>query len=166
MADAETELDIDQDLEFQRRDWTFERIGWIGILVLVVAALAGLFGQGPLSDTQRVTPDNSLRVEYDRFERRGAESKLTIFVRRDSAAGSAVSLWINDAFLKGIRLEQIDPQPVRQVSVGDRTLFDIAVAGDSARLTFAFRPTEIGSRRLELGIMGREPLSLSQFVYP
>jgi hypothetical protein len=166
MADAEQELDIDQDLEFQRRDWTFERVGWIAMLLLIVGALVGLFGDGPLSKAERVTADQSLRVEYDRFERHGNDAKLTVFVRRDSAAGAAVSLWVNDEFLRGVQLEHIEPEPVRQVSVGDRTLFDIAVAGDSARLTFAFRPKDVGSRRLELGLMGREPLSVKQFVYP
>jgi hypothetical protein len=166
MADAEHELDIDQDLEFQRRDWTFERVGWIVMLLLLVAALVGLLGQGPLSKSERASPDNSLRVEYDRFERHGASAELTLFVRRDSAAGPAVSVWVKDDFLRGIQLDQIAPEPVRQVSVGDRTLFDIAVAGDSARLTLAFRPKKWGARRIELGIMGREPLTLSQFVYP
>jgi hypothetical protein len=166
MAMAETRLDVDQDLEFQRRDWTFERIGWIAMLLIVLAALVGVFGHGPAGRAEALSDDHSLRVQYGRFERRGAKSELTVFVRRDSAAGSAVSIWINDAFLRAIQLEAIDPEPVRQVSVGDKTLYDIAVAGDSARLTFAFTPQQMGKRQLELGIMGREPVSISQFVYP
>jgi hypothetical protein len=166
MAQTEKGLEVDQDLEFQRRDWTFERAGWVAMLVVVVAALLGLLGDGPLSRAAGTTADHSLRVEYGRFERHGARARLTLFVRRDSTAGSAASLWIADEFLRGISLEHIEPQPVRQVSVGDRTLFDIAVAGDSARLTLSFTPLALGARRLELGLMGREPLTLSQFVYP
>jgi hypothetical protein len=166
MANTESQLDVDQDLEFQRRDWSFERIGWIAMLLVVAAALLGVLGKGPISNAERLSTDHSLRVVYGRFERHGARTELTVFVRRDSSSGSAVTLWISDAFLRGIHLEGIDPAPVRQVSIGDRTLFDIAVAGDSARLTFAFVPREMGGRRLELGIMGREPMTLSQFVYP
>lgn len=166
MPQTDKGLEVDQDLEFQRRDWTFERAGWFAMLVVVVAALLGLLGDGPLSRAHRIAGDHSLRVEYGRFERHGARTQLTLFVRRDSTAGSAASLWIDDHFLEGVTIDGIEPQPTRQVSVGDRTLFDIAVAGDSARLTLSFTPLTIGTRRLHLGLMGREPLALSQFVYP
>jgi hypothetical protein len=166
MAQGDKELVVDQDLEFQRRDWAFERIGWWGIVVIVLAAVAGVFGRGPLSATQTESTDHSLRVEYGRFERHGAKTELTVFIRRDSAGGQAVSLWVSDEFLRGVQVEEIDPAPVRQMSMGDRTLFDIAVTTDSARLTLAYVPRATGTRKLELGIMGRTPVSLSQFVYP
>jgi hypothetical protein len=28
--------------------WTFQRVGWVAMLLVVIAALAGLFGTGPL----------------------------------------------------------------------------------------------------------------------
>ena len=165
MASAETELDIDQDLEFQRRDWTFERIGWLAMLLVIVAALVGFLGDGPVSRAQARASDQSIRVEYGRFARRGAMTELTVVVRRDSSS-NAVTLWVSDTFLRGVHVKGIEPDPVRQLSAGDRTLFDIVVAADSARLTFAFTPRETGARRVELGLMGREPLALTQFVFP
>jgi hypothetical protein len=38
------DVEINQDLDFQRRCWTVQRIGWIVMAVLVLSALLGVFG--------------------------------------------------------------------------------------------------------------------------
>lgn len=43
------ELEIEEDLDFQRRMWRLQQIGWALLVLVVVAALLGLFGKGPLS---------------------------------------------------------------------------------------------------------------------
>jgi hypothetical protein len=61
-------MEIETDLEFQRRVWRVPRVGWLIIGAAVVAALLGLFGTGPLSRAS--TDGGGLTVEYDRFARR------------------------------------------------------------------------------------------------
>jgi hypothetical protein len=60
-------MEINADLEFQRRVWAAQRIGWIAIGAFVIAALVGVFGQGPLSSA--AAGGNALRIEYERFAR-------------------------------------------------------------------------------------------------
>jgi hypothetical protein len=45
------DLEVEQDLDFQQRTWALERAGWIVMLLIIAAALAGFFGGGPLSPT-------------------------------------------------------------------------------------------------------------------
>ena len=41
------DLEIDEDLPFQRREWFAERVAWAVMALLIAAALLGLFGTGP-----------------------------------------------------------------------------------------------------------------------
>jgi hypothetical protein len=52
------DLEVNQDLDFQRHVWWFQRIGLVGMALVVVAALLGLFGGGDSSPRGRlvVTP--------------------------------------------------------------------------------------------------------------
>jgi hypothetical protein len=43
------DLELDQDLAFERRTWTVERVAWVAMGLMGIAALAGLLGPGPLS---------------------------------------------------------------------------------------------------------------------
>lgn len=46
--EAEHVLDEGRDIAYQRREWIAQRIGWVTIALLVVAALLGLLGSvGP-----------------------------------------------------------------------------------------------------------------------
>jgi hypothetical protein len=40
------DLEVEQDLDFQQRMWAFERAGWIVMLLVISAALAGFFHHG------------------------------------------------------------------------------------------------------------------------
>ena len=61
------DLEISQDLTFQRRSWIVQRVGWVMLALLILAALGGLFGPGPLSRARAGPHDGPLWVEYQRF---------------------------------------------------------------------------------------------------
>ena len=69
MADLKIvgELQIDEDMDFQHKEWIAERWGWRIMALVLLAGLLGLFGQGPLSD--KTVQSGSLLVQYGRFER-------------------------------------------------------------------------------------------------
>lgn len=71
------DLDIAQDLEHQRREWVIERIGWAIMALILLAALAGLLGSGPLSNARIDHPGSHLSAEYNRFERYQSPTKRT-----------------------------------------------------------------------------------------
>jgi hypothetical protein len=57
---------VQEDMPMQQRVWRFERVGWYVLVAIVLLALAGLFGNGPLSDAEVVSQDGRVRVEYQR----------------------------------------------------------------------------------------------------
>jgi len=81
------DLDINQDLAFQRRSWSLQRIGWGLIALVLIAALLGLFGHGPLSEATTDDPSLPIRLAYERFGRFG--SPLVLRIRVEPAAAIA-----------------------------------------------------------------------------
>ena len=77
------DLELDQDLGFQRREWSLQRIGWWALTGFVVVASLGLFGGGPLSRGRVGDPGAAVWIEYERFVRVGARARL--YVHFDSA---------------------------------------------------------------------------------
>jgi hypothetical protein len=64
------DLELNQDLRFQRRMWAVQRIGWAVMALVVLAGLLGLFGPGPLSSATAGKEEGPLLVEgYERFVR-------------------------------------------------------------------------------------------------
>jgi hypothetical protein len=39
-----SDLEVNEELEFQRRDWMAQRVGWTVMALVVVVALLGLLG--------------------------------------------------------------------------------------------------------------------------
>lgn len=56
------------------------------LVLIVLLATAGLFGNGPLSDAQVSSEDGRVQVDYQRLSRSGTTDKLRITVR--GTAGS------------------------------------------------------------------------------
>uniref|UniRef100_A0A1I7YW47 CinA domain-containing protein n=1 Tax=Steinernema glaseri TaxID=37863 RepID=A0A1I7YW47_9BILA len=70
-----------EDMSMQQRVWRFERVGWYLLVIVVLLALAGLFGNGPLSDAEVVSQDGRVKVEYQRLSRSGTTDNLYITVQ-------------------------------------------------------------------------------------
>ncbi len=52
------DLDIEQDLDFERRQWHVQRVGWVVFLLILLAAFVGLLGTGRSAMSSR-RPDRS-----------------------------------------------------------------------------------------------------------
>ena len=112
------DVSVNEDLDFQRREWTVQRIAWLVEAAVIVAALLGLLGNGPLSKASISDPTGSLFVEYSRFGH--WESPLRIEITVQPRAGHLTRLSINRPYLDQMRVESITPQPVSQSADGER----------------------------------------------
>jgi hypothetical protein len=157
---------VNQNLTFQRRDWTAQRIGWVIMLLLVIAALVGGFGHGALGDA-RVGDPGGLRLDYERLTRHGSSSFLR--VQLPTVAGpSEVQLWLDRRYADRVRVESVVPEPESTELSWDRLTytFKLGPGRRPPHVTFDITPIALWSTTARLGVIGGDTLTFSQFVYP
>lgn len=125
------ERDLDEfqpDPDFQRKFWVAERIAWMGFVLLIVLALAGLTGSGgPLAQATFGTPAGS--VEYPRVSRWQAADSMTV---RFAAGAEVGTVNLEPEFLRTFEVSSIQPEP-RSAATGPegvRYEFDAAGGGE------------------------------------
>ena len=159
-------IEVDQDLDHVRSLWRVQRVGWVGMLLILLGAALGLFGHGPLADGQ--VQAESLTVDYDRFARHGATSSLDAQIEPQALRADTLTLWLTRSYLERAELESVVPEPERVADRGDVVVFTFLTADRSRpmRVTFNLRPDEYGSEHARAGIDGGESVSFRQFIYP
>jgi hypothetical protein len=151
------------DLEFQRRQWVFERFAGMTLAFLVVLAFLGLFGSGPLDGQQVRTA--RLDLEYGRFLRRDAPNEMRLTVRPRTADGFTLSL--DRQYLEHNRPESIEPEPESKVfSVNHQKLRFASTGPGPFVIIMRLRPSRSGPLNGTLRLEPESAIPLSQFVYP
>jgi hypothetical protein len=158
-------LQLDQDIDLQRREWRVQRVGWYGLATFVLAALLGVFGKGPLSHA--AAGASGLSVEYERFVRAGAPSRLTIEIP-PAPGGTLPQLSISRDYVDAMTITHILPSPAAsELRAGD-ALFSFE-RGDTARSPFTVEievePRGMG-RPTATVRSGDAAVTFSQLAYP
>lgn len=162
------DLEVDQDLRFQEREWTIQRFGWAVILLLIVLALLGLFSTGPLSTATAGDTDGPLAVDYQRFVRHDGRSTLTVRVDSDQVTADEVEIWLTDTYFDKVEVQQITPDP-QEVRAGDgRLVYTFAVEDMTQpfQASFSLRPQHIGRLSAEVGVTDGSSVGFDQLSYP
>lgn len=161
-------LEINQDLDLQRREWQWQRVGWAAMIVLLAAALLGLLGPGLLSYRNASALDGSLRMEYQGFLHYHHPQTLRIHIAAGMAEGARLRLWLDREYLESIEIQKVTPEPESVEAGRDRRTYVFRVA-DSAKpttITFFFEADTWGSLAGQIALDNREALFFHQFVYP
>lgn len=160
-------IQVSQDLEFQARQWTVQRVGWGAMALVVLAALVGVFGNGPLADATARSSDGAYEVEYSRFARHRAPSSIRVALR-EGAVASEARLAIDRGYADGMQIEQVYPEP-ESVEAGANEVvytFKLAAEGTASTIVFSALYEDMGRNGGTLALEGHPPVRLSQFVYP
>lgn len=160
------DLDLDRDLPFQRHQWTAQRAGWLIMTAIIVAALLGLFGSGPLSSaTAEAGP---LQLQYSRFERRYAPSELEVSIPRPAIRQDQVEVWITTGFLDRVEISSIVPEPEEVSETDERVVYRFSIDDltDTPMIHVALEYDDPGVTTGRLGIIDGPQLTFWQFVYP
>jgi hypothetical protein len=164
MAHGKVPQNFDEHLQFQRREWLVQRIGWAFIAGLLVLALAGLFGNGPLSHARAASKEGG-SIEYERYVRSGSLTKLVMTPAAKAARGAS-KIEITAKYLQGFRVEQVTPEPSAVLMHGDRFIYEFAATVPDASITFNLEPESLGRHTAEVAIDGGAPLTIRQYTYP
>ncbi len=161
-------LEVSEDIEFEKRSWFWERVGQTVVMILILAALAGLFGGGPLSTARAVSPSGSLIVEHPRFTRNQSAYKLVIQVAPTAVRDGALELWIDEALARALTINSISPTPEATRLGSGRLHLRFRASPDEslAPITVHATADAIGRERGQLGLTDGEHVDVSSFIYP
>jgi hypothetical protein len=159
------DLQVDEDLDFQRREWAFQRAGWVVLLLLVVAAALGLFGSGPLSDALAEDGSGTLRVEYERFARFHGPATVKVELGPGSVTQDEARLVLSRRFVERIAQLEIAPEP-DQAEMGADTFTYVFRAREPGSVTLRYLPDHFGTLDTTIAIEDGPAVEISQFVYP
>jgi hypothetical protein len=166
--DSAKPLHLDQDLTFQRRSWTIQRLGWSAMGVTILAALLGLFGTGPLSSATVSSQDGALILQYNRFWRIESSMTLRLSVAPDAGSAHEARVGLSQAYLDGVRVQDVTPPPQR-VEVAPEYIiyvFSLAAMHQPIRITFTVEPQRPGRLSGRFRVHNNISLHFAQFIYP
>lgn len=176
------ELDLEEHPQYQERMWRIERAGWAVMAVVVLAAVGGLFGHGPLGRTEIVTavpgdrfwpvPHATLvaRVAFHRYIRLNSPSAIrlseTVFPARGDGTERALSLWLSADYLDAVELGHMTPRPEAEQLDSDGITYHFRVRTGSAVIVVPFKAVKVGYVSGSVRINHAPVMSLGHFVYP
>jgi hypothetical protein len=168
MEELQHSLDLDEHLSTQRLGLWVSRSAWAAMAAVLVAALLGYLGGGPLSHRSARHP-SGIALDYDGFGRYGADSILSFEIPAGAAGGDTRSLWIDGDYLQSMKIDQITPEPdkVVQSSGGYRYMFLVSQQAPDLEVTFDLTAAEVGgltgafSDRMATGAT-----TFDQFLFP
>jgi hypothetical protein len=159
------ELEIDEDIALERKNWILQRIAWVLMALLVLAALLGFTGDGGLTGISKRTAGSKadgLEIDYERFLRYKAPTELLVTFY--AAAGpSRHELHFSKGFYEKIQVEQVIPEPLEVYTHEQGITYRFS--DNVSSVTFYLKPKRIGSITHTVSA-GGPGISFSQFVYP
>jgi hypothetical protein len=161
-------LEINQDLNTQRKTWMVQRIGWAGMALIVLAGLAGLFGSGPLARTTLLDDQRLVRLEYDRFGRYEGELLLRLELMPEVTKSTDFTVWVDRSYWTKHAIEQITPPPVTAGIGVDGFLYTFRVDASHvpATIIFHLRPEYLGSLDGHIHVNDGSSIRFHQFIFP
>lgn len=145
-------------------EYAFRQVGFIVLLAIIVAAIAGLFSSGVVSDAEKTNDAKSL--SYERFGRRQTESRmaLTFPVTSEGKYTFSLTSESSDAYEPG----SVWPQPDSMYSRGN-TLFlvyDRLQQTDKFTVLLFITPSKAGKWTNIIRVNNEPDIRFWQFIYP
>jgi hypothetical protein len=142
-----------------------ERVGWLAMGAVVLAAVAGAFGGGWLSFQEATAGDDSLVVRYPRVGR--AHSPLELRVGWPASQGEA-TLWIERAYLDDFAVEELLPPPSSVTFHPQRIYYSFRVSDADERVAIELRvrPKRGGRFTGSIGFEDEAAVAIRQFMFP
>ena len=162
------DLEVGQDLNYQRKMWRIQRVGWVVMTIILLAGVLGLFGVGPISEAQAVADNGSLKIDYHRFARYETSTKVTIYLDPVVTQQEEVRLWVKQDFLRPVQIQRISPDPQsEEVAKGGQVfVFKIDEPGQPAEISIYLWPQLVGLNDGGVGLDGADPVRFRQLIYP
>lgn len=158
------DLEIEQDLERQRRSWLAQRIGWVALVAFLIAAGLGVFGgDGPLREAKAGATS---AVSYDRFTRFGSPTELEILPSPADVRNAKVDVALDAAYWLDFRVDAVTPEPDAVRAAAGQIVYTFLSSAEPEQVSFRITPLESGVQRGRVRIGGGETVEFTQLIYP
>src|SRR4051794_15422996 len=131
------EIAVGADLEFQKKWWRFEFCAWVFFTLIVILDLLGAFGRGYLAKARAQASDDSFNIAYERVERFGTPSVLTVHFAQSAIHDGKVQLWASGNLVKELGAQRVVPQPTESVLADGGILYSFPTTAIPASAEFA-----------------------------
>lgn len=152
-------LPLDEDIRLTEMSWPVQRIGWALLLLFMLAAVAGLFGNGIFSEVKQHSGE--YQIEYERFGRYEMPQQVTI---RAKAVDGRVRLVVKQKFTEDYDIDLITPLPKTEHFEDDTIVLEFE-ANSMVTLVFMLEAQRPGTIKAPITVNGH-PFTINQFVYP
>jgi hypothetical protein len=159
-------ISVGEDLEFQQRWWRFEKLAWGVLVVVLVADALGVLGRGWLARAERTSADGALHVHYERVERAGTPSEMTLDFGRAAVRRDQIRLIVSETIVKELGAQRIIPQPESSAVGPEGVTYLFPTTGTPATVSFALEPSFPGVHDVTLTASGERSMHLSILVLP
>ncbi len=160
-------VSVGEDLTFQERWWSFERIIWILFLLIVFADVLGVFGRGWLAKAELHGENTGMDVKYERVERAMTPSVMTIDFQPGAIHDGKVELFASGSLVKELGTSRVIPQPeISSIGNGGITYVFAASGGAPAEIQFEMQPSFPGVHGFQLQVPGMQRTGARITVVP
>jgi len=164
VAKINHELAVGEDLVFQRKWWRFERAIWVLFILIIALDCMGAFGRGPLANARIESTDHAVEADYERIERTGTPSMMTVKVRE--TAPDPIELFVSDSAVSGLGLRRVIPAPETTTVGSGGFTYRFAIASLPAVVRFEFEPVGAGVYHITVGRPGEALMHMTVAVVP
>jgi hypothetical protein len=166
VSKVNNEVEVGEDLDFQRQWWRFENFVWVIFTLIIVLDLCGVFGRGPVAKAGRRAADGTIDVKYERIERTESPSILTIRFGQSAIVDGKIKLYISESLVQGLGTQRVIPAPsASEVGKGGLT-YTFLASKPPASVDLVLEPSGPGMYEFTIGVVGAEPVHARVFVVP
>lgn len=152
-------MDLDERPALHQKGWKIQPIGKALVLLIMLAGLLGLFGNGWLSKQWLL--QGRTQIKFERFYRRNSDMKLEV-AAAGVAGRSAISFPLG--YIKNFEVVKIVPEPERSF-VRDGQLWYVFEAEQNLQADFYLRASKAGSIAGSV-FVNEENIPIHHFIYP
>lgn len=162
------DLELEEDLAFERRSCRWQQVGQLMLVALVLAAVAGVFGGGPVAHAESADTSGSLRVEYQRLARRQSAGTIVLRVDPSLARAGEIRVRFDREFAEQYDWERSVPEPAGMEHGPDGIIarFGADPGGGPIQIVCRIRANHVGRAGLRVGIVDGPEVTLRPFVFP
>ncbi len=156
---------IREEIRFQEVSWILERVAWLVLALVPLAALTGIFAHGTISDQIVRAPNSSLSLEYERYQRQSVQARFVI--RIPSAHSGEIRLRLSPSFQHTYDIQSLQPAPLRSRASpeGLELFFHPPEAGELVAVIWS-TPRTFGTVDLQAQTDSSGPVKFPVFIHP